>query len=97
MIKKSIIKEYLKEFPKNYLTFDIKYTKKESDYLNNFDIKNNSEFNHYGNNDQLDDTKLNDFLNKIGDNQNINIVNKIIHKLTDKITCSIQIFFKKFE
>ena len=28
MIKKSIIKEYLKQFPKNYLTFDIKYTKK---------------------------------------------------------------------
>ena len=36
MMKTSIIKEYLKEFPKNYLTFDIKYTKKETDYLDNF-------------------------------------------------------------
>jgi hypothetical protein len=88
MIKKSIIKEYLKEFPKNYLTFDIKYTKKESDYLDNFNIKNISEFHHYGNIDQMDDKKLNDFLNKIGDNENINILNKIIHKLTDKITDS---------
>jgi hypothetical protein len=86
MIKKSIIKEYLKKLPKNYLTFDIKYTKKESDYLNNFNIKNNSTFDHYGNIDQLDNIKLNDFLNKIGDNQNINIINKIIHKLTNKIT-----------
>jgi len=88
MIKKSIIKEYLKEFPKNYLTFDIKYTKKESDYLNNFNIKNISTFDHYGNIDKLDDKKLDDFLNNIGDNQNINILNKIIHKLTDKITDS---------
>jgi hypothetical protein len=88
MIKKSIIKEYLKEFPKNYLTFDIKYTKKESNYLDNFNIKNSSTFDHYGNIDQLDDKKLNDFLNKIGDNENINILNNIIHKLTDKVTSS---------
>ena len=85
MIKKSIIKEYLKKVPKNYLTFDIKYTKKESDYLNNFDIINNSTFDHYGNIDQLDDIKLYDFLNNIGNNQNINIINKIIHKLINNI------------
>ena len=32
MIKTSIIKEYLKNPIKNYLTFDIKYTKKETEY-----------------------------------------------------------------
>ena len=86
MIKTSIIKEYLKEFPKNYLTFDIKYTKKESDYLDNFNIINSSSFDHYGHFDKLNDKKLNDFLTKIGNNENVDIINKIIHKLFTKIT-----------
>lgn len=87
-MKTSIIKEYLKEFPKYYLTFDIKYTKKETDYLDNFNITKWSSFDHYGHVDNLDDNKLDDFLTNIGNNQNINILNKIIHKLADKITNS---------
>lgn len=90
MIKTSIIKKYLKEFPKNYLTFDIKYTKKESEYLDNFNITKWSTFNHYGNIDKLDDNKLDEFLTNIGNNQNINILNKIIHKLTNRITKAYQ-------
>jgi len=86
MIKTAIIKKYLKELPKNYLTFDIKYTKKELDYLDNFNIIKESTFDHYGNIDNLDDTKLNDFLTKIGTNENISILNKIIHKLGKKVT-----------
>ena len=86
MIKTSIIKKYLKELPKNYLTFDIKYTKKELNYLNNFNITKESVFDYYGNIDNLDDKKLNDFISDIGNNQNINILNKIIHKLADNIT-----------
>ena len=90
MMKTSIIKEYLKELSKDYLTFDIKYTKKETDYLDNFNIMINSNFSHYGHVDNLDDNKLNDFLTNLGNNQNINILNKIIHKLVDKVTNAYQ-------
>jgi hypothetical protein len=93
MIKTSIIKKYLKEIPKNYLTFDIKYTKKESEYLDNFNITTESSFDHYGNVDKLDDKKLNDFLTKIGNNDNINILSKIINKLADKVTSSYETIF----
>jgi hypothetical protein len=75
---------------KKYLTFNINYTKKESDYLDNFNITNVSGFDHYGNIDNLDDHKLNDFLTKIGPNENINILNKIIYKLADKVTNSYE-------
>ena len=39
---------------KKYLTFSIKYTKKELDYLDNFNITNRSNFDHYENIDNLD-------------------------------------------
>jgi len=93
MIKTSIIKKYLKEFLKNYLTFDIKYTKKETEYLLNFNITTESTFDHYGNINNLDDKKLNDFLTNIGINDNINILNKIIHKLAGKVTSSYETNF----
>ena len=85
-----MIKKYLKDPKKNYLTFGIKYTKKESDYLDNFNITNGANFDHYGNIDNLDDNKLNNFLNDIGNNQNIDIINKIIHKIVKKITSAYQ-------
>lgn len=94
MIKTSTIKKYLKNpTKKNYLTFEIKYTKKESDYLDNLNINNPVTFDHYGNIDQLDHQKLNDFLKSIGDNQNIEILDKIVHKILTKITSAYQTKF----
>jgi hypothetical protein len=90
MIKTTMIKKYLKYPKQNYLTFDIKYTKKESEYLDNFNITNRSNFIFNGNIDNLDNVKLNNFLNDIGNNQNIEIINKIIHKIFNKITSAYQ-------
>ena len=85
-----MIRKYLKDPKQNYLTFSIKYTKKESEYLDNLNISKWSTFDHFGNIDNLDDGKLNNFLNDIGDNQNIEIINKIIHKIAKKITSAYQ-------
>jgi len=90
MIKTSIIKEYLKDPKKNYITFNIKYTNKELEYLDNFNITKAKSFDHYGNIDDFDDKKLDEFLTNIGNNQNINIISNIIHKLLDKITKGYQ-------
>ena len=86
MIKTSIIKKYLKELPKNYLTFNIKYSKKELDYLDNFNITKESTYDHYGNIDILDEKKLIEFLTNIGNNDNLNIISNIILKIANKIT-----------
>lgn len=86
MIKTSIIKNYLKELPTNYLICDIKFTKKEIDYLENFNIINGNSFNYYGNIDDLDDIELNEFINNVGNNENIDIFNNIIHKLGNNVT-----------
>jgi len=85
MIETPMIKKYLKDPKQNYLTFDIKYTKKESDFLDNLNITKEKYFNHTGNINDLNDEKLNNFLNGIGNNQNIEIMNKIIHKILVKI------------
>lgn len=85
-----MIKKYLKDPKKNYLTFGIKYTKKELDYLDNFNITKWVNFRHSGNIDNFDNVKLNNFLNDIGNNQNIEIMNKIIHKIFKKITSAFQ-------
>ncbi len=90
MIKTTLIKDFLKKPKQNYLTFDIKYTKKESDYLDNLNITKKTCFDHTGNIDNFDNDKLNIFLNDIGDNQNIDILNKIIHKILKKITSAYQ-------
>jgi hypothetical protein len=86
MIKTTLIKKYLKEIPKNYLIFDIKYTQKELDYLQNLIITKQSTFDHFGNIDLLNDNELNDFIIKISNEENINIFNNIIHKIANKIT-----------
>jgi hypothetical protein len=90
MIKTSMIKEYLKDPKQNYLTFNIKYSKKELDYLDNLNIIKKTTFNFTGNIDDFNNNKLNKFLNSIGDNQNINILNNIIYKLLKKITSAYQ-------
>jgi asparagine N-glycosylation enzyme membrane subunit Stt3 len=85
MLKTSIIKNYLKELPINYLICDIKFSKKEIDYLENFNIIKNNYFDHFGNIDELTDLKLTDFINGAGNNDNINIFINIIHKLVNNI------------
>ena len=85
MIKTKIIKDYLKNPIKNYLTFDIKYTKKELEYLDNLNIKKTITFNYFGNIDNIDDNKLNDFIKNIGNNQNIEILSNIVKKIIIKI------------
>jgi hypothetical protein len=93
MIKSSIIKEYLKNPKKNYLTFDIKYSKKESEYLDNLNINKKITFDHFGNIDDFDHQKLNDFIKNIGDNQNIEILSKIVKKILTKVTSAYQTKF----
>ena len=93
MIKTSVIKEYLKNPKKNYLTFNIKYTKKELDYLNKLNINKTIAFDHYGNIDNFDDHKLNEFLKNIGDNQNTEIISKIVKKILTKVTNAYQTKF----
>ena len=48
MIKITQIKQYLKDLPDDHLTFNIKYTQKELDYLNNLKILKSSSFSHFG-------------------------------------------------
>jgi len=93
MIKTSIIKEYLKDPKKNYLNFDIKYTKKETEYLDNLNIDKTLTSDHFGNIDNFNNQKLNDFLKNIGDNQNIEILSKIVKKILTKVTSAYQTKF----
>lgn len=87
MIKLLPIKQYIKKLPLiNFLTFDIKYSQKEIDYFENFDIIKKSNFEYYGDIDSINDTELNDFISKLGNNQNISIFNNVIHKLINRIT-----------
>jgi len=85
MINKSIIKKYLRELPTNYLNVNIKFSQKEINYFENFNIKKDNNFEHFGNIDDLDDFKLNEYINDIGNNENINIFNNVVHKLLNTI------------
>jgi len=85
MIKIREIKKYLKELPKTFYSFDIKYTQKELDYLNNFIILKDSEFSYHGDISNLNN-KLNDFIKEINNNKPSNIFSNIIYKLLDNIT-----------
>ncbi len=59
------IKIYLENNEKQFLIFDIPYTKKEKKCIDNFDLKIWSTYDNYGDNDLSD---LNDFLIKLGSN-----------------------------
>ena len=85
MINKSIIKKYVRELPTNCLTFNIKFSQKEINYFETFNIKKDHNFEHFGNIDDLDDFKLNEYINDIGNNENINIFNNVVHKLLNTI------------
>lgn len=89
MIKLIPIKKYLKELKTNYFICDIKYTKKELAYLDNLKILKAKTFNYYGNINNLDDAKLNEFIKNITDCKedcrDTIIFNNIIHKLSNKV------------
>ena len=89
MIKITQIKQYLKELPDDHFTFNIKYTQKELDYLNNLKILNSSSFRYFGSIDVIEDINykdLDEFIKKITDTSNISILHNIITKLVNKIT-----------
>lgn len=89
MIKLNPIKEYLKTLKTNYFICDIKYTKKESTCLDNLKIVKAKTFNYYGNIENLDDKKLNEFIKNFTlckeDSAEVIIFNNIVHKLSNKI------------
>lgn len=92
-MKISIIKEYLKNPKKNYLKFNIKYTKEELEYLDNLNINKSITFDYYGNIDKINYIKLNDFIKNIGDNENIEILCKIVQRIFTKVTKAFQTNF----
>ena len=88
MIDTLSIKKYLKNPLQNFKLVSIRYTKKELDLINKLDIDKYSTFNYYGNKTNIDNNKLNIFLNNIGSNDNIdiNILYNLIYKIISKIT-----------
>ena len=88
MINITPIKKYLNNPIQNYKLVPIKYTKKEQNIIECLDINKYSLFNHYGNKSDIDNKKLNTFLDNLGSNkdQNLQILYKLIIKLLDKIT-----------
>ena len=60
------IKKYLDNPIKNFLSIDIRYTKKEQHLLKYLDINKNSAFEYYGNIYEIDKNKFHMVLNNIG-------------------------------
>ena len=87
---KNIIKKYLKILIKYFTILKIQYSDKEKDSIKNFNIENSNYFDHYGLISDIDIDKLKLFFQKIGKNSknNINIMTKIVYKLTKEITKS---------
>ncbi len=102
LLNKLNIQKYLKTQDTSYKIFDIKYTQKEQETINNFKIDNQIYFLYYGkfnenillksDDDENNIKKLNilEFISKIGNNteKDINIIKDIIYKLINKITKS---------
>lgn len=99
LLNKSNISKYLEKKDTSYKIFNIKYTKKEKEAINNFDISNECYFTYFGKmNENIIGTSYNNnnktkidilkFLSKIGTNteKDIKIINNIIYKLLDKVT-----------
>lgn len=88
------IKRYLKYKDSSFKLFDIKYTDKEKQTINNFKINNETEFFYTGkfnkntlmkNKDKID---ILQFIESIGNNneKDIKVIKNIIYKLLDKVT-----------
>jgi hypothetical protein len=86
MIKIKHIQKYIKNIPNNYFIFNIKYTQSELDYLNNLKVVNDATFNYFGKIDTLNDIDFNNFLTRVINSLDINILNNIINKLVYNIT-----------
>jgi len=102
-LTKTNIQKYIKNTDTSYKIFDIKYTEKEKQTIDNFKINNQIFFSYYGifnentlmNGDYYKNNIRNiiniiDFLYKIGNNteKDIKIIKAIIYKLINKITKS---------
>jgi len=86
MINIKHIKKYLKNISTNYLIFNIKYTQKELECINNLKVLNHGNFNHFGKIDTINNDGLNNFLSQVSNSSNINILNNIINKLLYNVT-----------
>lgn len=82
------IKKYLKNVSKNHQTYEIKYSKKEQESINNFNITKNTEYIYYGNYKEIKKNELKKVLSTGGNNniEDIIIIEKIIYKLMDKLS-----------
>jgi hypothetical protein len=100
-LTKSNIKKYLENKDTSYKIFDIKYTEKEKQTINNFKINNEIVFSYYGKFDEKTLLKgyyykkgtksisnILNFISNIGNNKDkdIQIIKDIIYKLLDKVT-----------
>ena len=83
MINVISINKFL-ESNKEFKLVKINYTDSDKKCLKNFSINNNINFNFYGSITDFPINKLNEFLNKVGNNNqaNINKIQKIIEKIT---------------
>ena len=94
------IQKYLQKKDVSYKIFDIKYTEKEKQIINNFKIDNEIFFTYHGkfnknillkgyydNNDKKSSIDILNFISNIGNNndKDIQIIKNIIYKLLDKV------------
>lgn len=83
--KSKIITEYLDYNKYDFLIFDIDYTINELEIINDFEIKNPNNYEHYGSLDDIKDFKK--YLINIGNNTKtcINGMEKLIIRLIKKV------------
>lgn len=99
LLNKSNISKYLEKKDTSYKIFNIKYTQKEQEAIDNFNISNENFFTYFGkmneniigicyNNNNKTKIDILEFLSKIGTNteKDIKIINNIIYKLLNKVT-----------
>lgn len=86
MINITQIKKYLKNISTNYLIFNIKYTQKELEYINNLKVLNYGNFDHFGKIDTINNDDINNFLSQVSNSSNFSILNNIIKKLLYNVT-----------
>jgi hypothetical protein len=82
-----ILRKYIKSKNYYFKLFDINYTKKEENTIENFNIEKQSTFTHFGNFTELLDKNLNTFLLEVGKNSksDVSILEKSIIKLVKKV------------
>jgi hypothetical protein len=88
MINITSIKKYINDPIQNHQLVPIRYTKKEQNLIDNLNINKDIMFNYYGNKYDIDNKKLNTFIDNLGSNNDINldVLYNLIMKLLNKIT-----------